>query len=247
LTKLNIGIVSLFPEMIHLIAQYGVVGRSADEELLTLSMYNPRDFTTDAYHKVDDKPYGGGPGMVMKFKPLESAIKSAKKSMPKDCPVILMSPQGRRFDQKVARRFSKLPAMILVAGRYEGVDERFIENHVDEEISMGDFILSGGEIAAMAIIDSVVRLLPGALGDDASSVDESFENNLLEYPHYTRPEEVEGHSVPEVLLSGNHEAIKLWRSEQSLIRTYKKRPDLLDELTEQQEIILNKYKQLIKD
>jgi tRNA (guanine37-N1)-methyltransferase len=137
--------------------------------------------------------------------------------------------------------------MILVAGRYEGVDERFIENYVDEEISMGDFILSGGEIAAMAIIDSVVRLLPGALGDDTSSVDESFENNLLEYPHYTRPEEVEGRFVPEVLLSGNHEAIKLWRSEQSLIRTYKKRPDLFGELTEQQEIILNKYKQLIKD
>lgn len=237
----------MFPEMIRLIAQYGVVGRSADEKLLTLSTHNPRDFTTDAYHKVDDKPYGGGPGMVMKFEPLDLAIKSAKDSFSKDCPVILMSPQGKRFDQKVARQFSKLPGLILVAGRYEGIDERLVEDQIDEEISMGDFILSGGEIAAMAIIDSIVRLLPGALGDDTSSADESFENKLLEYPQYTRPEKVNGRSVPEVLLSGNHEAIRLWRSEQSLIRTYKKRPDLIDDLTEQQKIILNKYKQLIKD
>jgi tRNA (guanine37-N1)-methyltransferase len=185
--------------------------------------------------------------MVMKFEPLDLAIKSAKDSFSKDCPVILMSPQGKRFDQKVARQFSKLPGLILVAGRYEGIDERLVEDQIDEEISMGDFILSGGEIAAMAIIDSIVRLLPGALGDDTSSVDESFENKLLEYPQYTRPEKVNGRSVPEVLLSGNHEAIRLWRSEQSLIRTYKKRPDLIDDLTEQQKIILNKYKQLIKD
>ena len=229
MTKLNIGIVSLFPEMIHLIAQYGVVGRSADEELLTLSMYNPRDFTTDAYHKVDDKPYGGGPGMVMKVEPLQQAIYTAKQKLGYEAKVICMSPQGRRLDQQGLLELVTRDAMILVAGRYEGIDERLIEKEIDEEWSIGDYVLSGGEIAAMAIIDSVVRLLPGALGDDASSVDESFENNLLEYPHYTRPEEVEGHSVPEVLLSGNHEAIKLWRSEQSLIRTYKKRPDLLDE------------------
>jgi len=233
--------------MIRLITQYGVIGRASDEKLLSLSSYNPRDFTSDSYHKVDDKSYGGGPGMVMKFEPLKLAINAAKKTLSDDCPVILMSPQGKPFNQKIARRFSKLPALILVAGRYEGVDERLVKNHIDEEISLGDFILSGGEIAAMAVIDSVVRLLPGTLGDDESSLDESFENNLLEYPHYTRPEEVDGHSVPEVLLSGNHEAIKLWRAEQSLIRTYEKRPELLDELTERQKKIINKYKQLIKN
>ena len=233
--------------MIRLITQYGVIGRASDEKLLSLSSYNPRDFTSDSYHKVDDKSYGGGPGMVMKFEPLKLAINAAKKTLSDDCPVILMSPQGKPFNQKIARRFSKLPALILVAGRYEGVDERLVKNHIDEEISLGDFILSGGEIATMAVIDSVVRLLPGTLGDDESSLDESFENNLLEYPHYTRPEEVDGHSVPEVLLSGNHEAIKLWRAEQSLIRTYEKRPELLDELTERQKKIINKYKQLIKN
>lgn len=239
--------VSLLPDMIRLITQYGVIGRASDEKLLSLSSYNPRDFTSDSYHKVDDKSYGGGPGMVMKFEPLKLAINAAKKTLSDDCPVILMSPQGKPFNQKIARRFSKLPALILVAGRYEGVDERLVKNHIDEEISLGDFILSGGEIATMAVIDSVVRLLPGTLGDDESSLDESFENNLLEYPHYTRPEEVDGHSVPEVLLSGNHEAIKLWRAEQSLIRTYEKRPELLDELTERQKKIINKYKQLIKN
>ena len=233
--------------MIRLIVQYGVVGRAADEKLLSLSTYNPRDFTSDVYHKVDDKCYGGGPGMVMKFKPLKLAINAAKKTLSNDCPVILMSPQGKPFDQKIARRFSKLPALIFVTGRYEGIDERLIENHIDEEISLGDFILSGGEIAAMAAIDAIARLLPGTLGDDKSSLEESFENNLLEYPQYTRPEAIEGHSVPEVLLSGNHEAIKLWRIEQSLIRTYEKRPDLINELTEQQKKIINKYKQLIKD
>jgi len=240
-------VVSLLPDMIRLITQYGVIGRASDEKLLSLSSYNPRDFTSDSYHKVDDKSYGGGPGMVMKFEPLKLAINAAKKTLSDDCPVILMSPQGKPFNQKIARRFSKLPALILVAGRYEGVDERLVKNHIDEEISLGDFILSGGEIATMAVIDSVVRLLPGTLGDDESSLDESFENNLLEYPHYTRPEEVDGHSVPEVLLSGNHEAIKLWRAEQSLIRTYEKRPELLDELTERQKKIINKYKQLIKN
>ena len=239
--------VSLLPDMIRLITQYGVIGRASDEKLLSLSSYNPRDFTSDSYHKVDDKSYGGGPGMVMKFEPLKLAINTAKKTLSDDCPVVLMSPQGKPFNQKIARRFSKLPALILVAGRYEGVDERLVKNHIDEEISLGDFILSGGEIATMAVIDSVVRLLPGTLGDDESSLDESFENNLLEYPHYTRPEEVDGHSVPEVLLSGNHEAIKLWRAEQSLIRTYEKRPELLDELTERQKKLINKYKQLIKN
>ena len=228
--------------MIRLIVQYGVVGRAADEKLLSLSTYNPRDFTSDVYHKVDDKSYGGGPGMVMKFKPLKLAINAAKKTLSNDCPVILMSPQGKPFDQKIARRFSKLPALIFVTGRYEGIDERLIENHIDEEISLGDFILSGGEIAAMAAIDAIARLLPGTLGDDKSSLEESFENNLLEYPQYTRPEEVEGHSVPEVLLSGNHQEIEEWRGKKSLIQTYLRRPDLLNDVK-----LTNKQKKLLED
>jgi len=244
---MNIGVVSLFPEMIYLIAKYGIIGRAAKKEVMSLKVFNPRDFTEDSYQKVDDKPYGGGPGMVMKYKPLKHAINSAKKYFSDDAPVILLSPQGKRFDQKTAKRFTLLPELILVAGRYEGIDQRLIDQHIDEEISLGDFVLSGGEVAAMSIIDAVVRLIPGSLGDEASILEESFEDNLLEYPQYTRPEEIDGLRCPDVLLSGDHEAIKVWREEQSLLKTFERRPDLLGEMTEEQKIIVNKHNKLIND
>ncbi|MEC9415325.1 MAG: tRNA (guanosine(37)-N1)-methyltransferase TrmD [Pseudomonadota bacterium] len=244
---MNIGVVSLFPEMIYLIAKYGIIGRASEKEIVSLRTFNPRNFTEDSYQKVDDKPYGGGPGMVMKYKPLKCAINSAKNNFSDDAPVILLSPHGKRFDQKTAKRFSLLPELILVAGRYEGIDQRLIDHHIDEEISLGDFILSGGEMAAMSMIDAIVRLIPGSLGDDTSSLEESFEDNLLEYPQYTRPEEIDGLKCPDVLLSGDHAAIKVWRKEQAVLKTYKKRPDLLGEMTEDQKIIVNKHNKLIND
>ena len=244
---MKIGVISLFPKMVSLIAQYGVVGRAAERNLLSLTTYNPRDYTTDKYQKVDDKPYGGGSGMIMKYRPLKAAIDSAKETFNKNCPVILMSPQGECFNQKIAREFAELPELLIVSGRYEGIDQRIIDSEISKEISLGDYIVSGGEIPAMMTIDAIIRLLPDVLGDDHSSIDESFENNLLEYPQYTRPEEVDGYFVPKVLLSGDHEAIKEWRIQQSLIRTYEKRPDLLDKLNKDQEKIINKNKQRNKD
>jgi len=244
---MNIGVVTLFPEMVCLVAKYGITGRASKKGIASITTFNPRDFTEDSYQKVDDKPYGGGPGMVMTYKPLKYAINSAKKNFSYDAPVVLLSPQGKRFDQKIAKRFSLLPELILVSGRYEGIDQRLIDQHINEEISLGDFVLSGGEVAAMSIIDAIIRLLPGSLGDDSSSLEESFEGNLLEYPQYTRPEEIDGLKCPDVLLSGDHKAIKAWREEQSLLRTYEKRPDLLGEMTEDQEIIINKHNKLIND
>jgi|TARA_B100001094_G_scaffold96380_1_gene92338 tRNA (guanine37-N1)-methyltransferase len=243
----KIGVISLFPEMVSLIAQYGVVGRAKDRDLLSIMTYNPRDYTTDKYQKVDDKPYGGGPGMIMKYHPLKAAIDSAKKDFDNKCPILLMSPQGERFNQKIAREFASLPEIIIVSGRYEGIDQRIIDSEVSREISLGDYVVSGGEIPAMMIVDAVTRLLPDVLGDDDSSTDESFENDLLEYPQYTRPEMVDGYSVPKVLLSGDHKAIKKWRTQQSLTRTSEKRPDMLNKSNKDQEKIINKNKQRYKD
>ena len=229
---MNICVVSLFPEMVKKILNFGVIGRSQENGIMSMSVINPRDFTEDNYQKVDDKPYGGGPGMVMKYEPLKRSVEMARAKLSGNAPVILLSPQGTRFNQKTAKRLSQYSELIFVCGRYEGIDQRFIESNVDEEISIGDFILTGGEIGVMAIIDATVRLLPGALGDESSHNDESFEDGLLEYPHYTRPSEIDGLKCPDVLLSGDHEAIKKWRKEQSIIKTSQNRPDLLHNLSE---------------
>ena len=227
---MQIGVVTLFPEMVTAVAEYGVVGRAERRGLVSVDTENPREHAVDVHRTVDDRPYGGGPGMVMKFEPLAGAIAAIGRRLPKDVPVVCLSPQGRVFDQETAKRYAALPGLIMLAGRYEGIDERLIESHVDEELSLGDFVLSGGEIAAMAVIDAVVRLLPGALGDDESAVQDSFMQGLLDHPHYTRPELVDGRAVPEVLVSGDHGAIARWRTKQALGRTAIRRPDLLERL-----------------
>jgi tRNA (guanine37-N1)-methyltransferase len=236
-------VVTLFPEMVTTIAEFGVVGRARRKGLMALGCENPRDHTSDAHRTVDDRPYGGGPGMVMKYEPLAAAIKAARERSPTGSPVVYLSPQGRVFDQAAARRMAGLPGAVLLAGRYEGIDERLIESQVDEELSLGDFVLSGGEIAAMAVIDAVVRLLPGVLGDDESAAQDSFMEGLLDCPHYTRPEEIDGRNVPDVLLSGDHAEIARWRLKQALGRTYLRRPDLIDRmnLTDEQQALLDDY------
>ena len=240
---MRIGVISLFPEMVSTIAEYGVVGRAQRCELIALLVENPRDFTDDAHRTVDDRPYGGGPGMVMKYEPLAAAVQAAREKLPQGCPVIYLSPQGKVFDQAIARRLAELPGMVLLAGRYEGIDERFIESQVDEELSLGDFVLSGGEIAAMAVIDAVVRLLPGVLGDDESAAQDSFMEGLLDYPHYTRPEKVGDNEVPKVLLSGDHARIERWRRKQALGRSFLRRPELLEklELDDEQQALLDEF------
>lgn len=227
---MQITVVSLFPEMVGQVAEYGVVGRAKERQLLSLLCENPRDYATDVHRTVDDRPYGGGPGMVLKYEPTAKAIHAAKAALPAGSPVVCLTPQGRVFDQAAAQRYSSLPGMVLLAGRYEGIDERLIDREVDEEVSLGDFVLSGGEIAAMAVIDAVARLLPGVLGDDESALQDSFMQGLLDHPHYTRPESVDGQRVPAVLLSGDHARIARWRYKQALGRSYLRRPDMVKEL-----------------
>lgn len=240
---MQIAVVSLFPEMVGQVAEYGVVGRAKERELLSLHCENPRDYATDTHRTVDDRPYGGGPGMVLKYEPTAKAIHAAKEVLPAGCPVVCLSPQGRVFDQAAAKRYSGLPGMILLAGRYEGIDERLIDREVDEELSLGDFVLSGGEIAAMAVIDAVARLLPGVLGDEESALQDSFMQGLLDHPHYTRPESIDGQSVPAVLLSGDHARIARWRYKQALGRSYLRRPDMVKklELSNDQQKLLNEF------
>ena len=236
-------VVTIFPDMINTIAEYGVVGRAVERKLISLECRNPRDFTVDAHRTVDDRPYGGGPGMVMKYEPAAAAIAAAKEKLPAGAPVVCMSPQGAHFDQATAQRCAGLPGIVLLAGRYEGIDERLIESLVDEELSLGDFVMSGGEIAAMAVIDAVARLLPGVLGDEASASQDSFMNGLLDHPHYTRPEDIEGRRVPEVLLSGDHARIARWRYQQALGRSFERRPDLVEklDLDDEQRKLLDEY------
>ncbi|RMG52484.1 MAG: tRNA (guanosine(37)-N1)-methyltransferase TrmD [Gammaproteobacteria bacterium] len=222
-------VVTLFPEFVATVAEYGVVGRAARSGRIALSAWNPRDHATDVHRTVDDRPYGGGPGMVMKIEPLRGAIRDARNANPQ-APVIYLSPQGRVLDQPAVRRLARMPGLILVAGRYEGIDERLIELEVDEEWSIGDYVLSGGELPAMVVIDAVTRLLPGVLGDADSAEQDSFTEGLLDCPHYTRPEEYEGLRVPQVLLGGHHEQIARWRRKQALGRTWQRRPDLFDRL-----------------
>lgn len=206
--------------------RYGIPRRAQEQGLINLQCFNPRDFTQGKHRRVDDKPYGGGPGMVMQAQPLADAIAAAKQVSP-NAPVFYLSPQGKRLQQHNIEQFATYPHLILVAGRYEGVDERLIETCIDEQWSIGDYILSGGELAAMVMIDAIVRLLPGVLGNADSAQQESFTNGLLDYPHYTRPEVFQGRCVPQALRSGDHQAIARWRLQQALMKTYLHRPDLL--------------------
>ena len=214
-------VVTLFPEMFSAVTQSGITSRALQAGLWSLKAWNPRDFTNDNYRTVDDRPYGGGPGMVMLAEPLEKALDAAGGK------VIHLSPQGRKLDHRKVMELSQQSAMTLLCGRYEGVDERLLVRRVDEEISIGDFVLSGGELAAMALIDAVVRQLPGALGDEASAIEESFADGLLDCPQYTRPETYRDAKVPEVLMSGHHENIRRWRLKQALGRTWLRRPELI--------------------
>lgn len=223
-------IVTLFPDLVGAIGRYGVTGRAVDTGLVELACWNPRDFTHDRHRTVDDRSYGGGPGMVMKPEPLAEAVRAVRAADARPATIVCLTPQGQRFDQATAAQFARLPRLVLVAGRYEGIDERFVDAHVELELSLGDFVLSGGELAAMAVIDAVTRLLPGALGDERSALEDSFAAGLLDYPHYTRPEQFGEREVPPVLTSGDHAAIRRWRLKQALGRTWLRRPDMLAQL-----------------
>jgi tRNA (guanine37-N1)-methyltransferase len=220
-------VVTLFPALIEAGLSAGVVGRARSSGLLRVGTENPRDHATDAHRTVDDRPFGGGPGMVLATEPLATAIRAARGRLPARAPMIALSAQGRRFEQAAARRLAELPGFGLVAGRYEGIDQRVVDALIDEELSIGDYVLSGGELPALVVIDAVARLLPGVLGDQQSAGQDSFGAGLLDWPHYTRPESWEGRPVPPVLLGGNHAAIARWRLKQALGRTWRLRPDLL--------------------
>ncbi len=236
-------VISLFPGLFDILRGQGVTGRAFDKGLAELQLWNPRDYTHDVHRTVDDRPYGGGPGMLMKLEPLRDAILDAKAAAPQSR-VVYLSPQGRVLDQAACRELAQRPGLILLAGRYEGVDERLIERYVDEEWSVGDYVLSGGELPAMLLMDAVLRLLPGVLGHADSAQQDSHTDGLLDCPHYTRPEEIAGLRVPEVLLGGNHEVIRQWRLQQSLGRTWLRRPELLElrELTEEESRLLQAFK-----
>lgn len=239
---MRLDVVTLFPELVAAVAAHGIPARARERDLLQVVSWNPRDFATDRHRTVDDRPYGGGPGMVMKVEPLQAAIRAAR-AAGEAAPVLYMSPQGRPLNQAAMQAFASQPRLIVVCGRYEGIDERLIESEIDEEWSLGDYVLSGGELAAMVIIDAVARLLPGALGHADSAAQDSFSEGVLDCPHYTRPEEINGRRVPEILLSGDHAAIERWRRKQALGRTWLKRPDLLArlELDDTSRRLLNEF------
>lgn len=250
-------VITLFPEVLYSVCKLGVVGRARLKGILSLFTWNPRDFTQNTYRRVDDRTYGGGPGMVMMAEPLEKTLLAIKDNHRANNlisePTILLTPSGRKFDQDQAKAIAACPVVILVCGRYEGIDQRFIEEHITQEVSLGDFILSGGEIGALAIIDAITRLLPGSLNNDVSSTQDSFSTSLsrlLEGPHYTRPKVYQGRTVPNILLSGHHVRIAQWRRRQSLRLTAKRRPDLIADarvhqlLTEADELLLKEEKLL---
>ncbi len=222
-------VLTLFPDLIRQAMSVGVVGRALETGKIALDCWNPRDYAHDNYRTVDGRPYGGGPGMVFMIEPLRRALMAAKEQA-KAAPCVLLSPQGRRFDQDRARHWAKLPSLVLICGRYEGIDQRFVDRYVDEEVSIGDFVVSGGELPALAIIDAVTRLLPGVLHTEASAIEDSFMDGVLDCPHFTRPESADEGGVPAVLLSGNHAMIAAWRRKQSLGVTWLRRPDLLGKL-----------------
>lgn len=225
---MKIAVVTLFPVMIREALEHGVVGRAVDRGALELHCIDPRDHATDLHRTVDDRPYGGGPGMVMKVEPLRSALRAAAAIVPAGSPRVYLGADGRRFEQATARAALERPGLVLLAGRYEGVDERVVENEIDEEWSIGDYILSGGELPALVVIDAIARLMPGTLGCAQSAVQESFSDGLLDWPHYTRPPLIDGLAVPAVLSSGDHAAIRRWRLKQALGRTWLRRPEMLE-------------------
>jgi tRNA (guanine37-N1)-methyltransferase len=254
MSEINFSVITLFPEMFCAFSEYGVTGRALQKNLISLSLYNPRSFTTDSYQTIDDRPFGGGPGMLMKYEPLAKAVTQAKAVMQaesglmdgKGPKVIYLSPQGQPLTQEVAVNLVKEKSLIFVCGRYEGVDERFIEEYVDQEISIGDFVLSGGELPAMTVMDAVSRLVPNVLGSAESAVEDSFYSGLLDCPHYTRPAVLDsGLKVPDILLSGHHANIAEWRLQQRLGRTQERRPDLLSRqcLSEKNKTLLDDYTQ----
>ena len=245
---MQIDVITLFPEMFEAVSRFGITRRALEEGRFTLKAWNPRDFTSDNYKTIDDRPYGGGPGMVMMAEPLDAAIEAAR-SRQKEAgvtatKVIYLSPQGEKLTDAMVRQLAAEPGLVLVAGRYEGVDERLVGARVDREISIGDYVTSGGELPAMVVIDAIVRLLPGVLNDAESEKQDSFSEGLLDWPHYTRPEEWQGERVPEVLVSGNHAAIAKWRRKQALGRTLERRPDLLEgrALTKEDAGLLEEYR-----
>ena len=239
---MRVDVITLFPELVQQVASCGVVGRAAQQGLLELHCWNPREYTLDRHRSVDDRPYGGGPGMLMKVQPLQDAIAAARQQNPQ-ARLVYLSPQGRLLKQRMLAEEAARGSVILLCGRYEGIDERLIQREVDEEWSLGDYVISGGELAAMVCIDAMTRLLPGALGDDESAQQDSFSEGLLDCPHYTRPEEYRGDRVPQVLMNGNHRDIVTWREQQALGRTWQRRPDLLQaaRLDERQQALLDEY------
>ena len=241
---MRIAVVSLFPQMIRDALSHGVVGRAIGRETLAVACFDPRDHATDAHRTVDDRPYGGGPGMVLKVEPLTAALRTAEATFPSAVRRVLLCADGRRFEQSVAREAAAGPGLILVAGRYEGVDERFIEGEIDELWSIGDYILSGGELPALVVIDAIARLLPGTLGAAESAEQDSFSDGLLDWPHYTRPASIDGRRVPEVLSSGDHAAIARWRRREALGRTWMRRPDLLERrgMSAEERALLEEFK-----
>ena len=238
------GVITLFPEMFNALTEFGITARAVKAALIHVQTWNPRDYATDKHRTVDDRPFGGGPGMVMMAEPLCAAIADARAAMDNPIRVIHLTPQGRRLDQAGIMQLATQEQFILIAGRYAGIDERVIEAEVDEEWSIGDYVISGGELAAMVMIDALTRTIPGALGDADSVREDSFYNGLLDYPQYTRPEVVDGRKIPDILLSGNHEQIRRWRLQQALGRTWLRRPELLDTLAlnKEQQQLLEEFK-----
>jgi tRNA (guanine37-N1)-methyltransferase len=238
------GVVSLFPELVAPVTEFGVVGRAAERGLIALEQSSPREFATDRHRTVDDRPYGGGPGMVLKYEPLRDAVHALRRRLPQGSREFVLTAQGRPFDQELARELAAAPGLLLVCGRYEGIDERFTDVEVRDELSLGNYVLSGGELAASVVIDAVTRLLPGVLGDESSSLEDSFTAGLLDCPQYTRPELVGSAQVPEVLLGGDHAAIRRWRLKQALGRTWLRRPELLTQrqLTDEERQLLAEFR-----
>jgi len=240
---MRVDVITLFPEMFSAVTEHGITRRAVEASLLELHTWNPRDYTEDKHRTVDDRPYGGGPGMVMMAPPLAKTIAAARAQQP-DAKLIYLSPQGKRLDHRSVIDLSQRDGLILLAGRYEGIDERLIESEVDEEYSIGDYVISGGELAAMVLIDAVTRQLPGALGDKDSAAEDSFVTGLLDTPHYTRPEDWQGRMVPDVLLSGDHAKIRRWRLKQALGRTWLRRPELFEgrELSKEERELMEEFK-----
>ena len=241
---MRIAVVSLFPAMIRSALTHGVVGRALERELLTVECFDPREHAGDVHRTVDDRSYGGGPGMVLKVEPLRSALRQAMATLPAQSRRVYLGADGRRFDQALAREARDWPGLVLVAGRYEGADERFIERETDQQWSIGDYVLSGGELPALVVIDAIARLIPGTLGSAESAEQESFSDGLVDWPHYTRPQTIDGLTVPAVLMSGDHAAIGRWRLQQALGRTWLRRPELLERrgMNDEERALLEEFK-----